>query len=267
MVILPGGRRQRRLQPVCEAGLQERPVRPVRGRPARGPQVDRRPTDRLADEDESRHRHEVQHGGIRRGGGRGCGEKSTSSTARGSSRSPGRPAARPRTAASLQDKRAVTGSLVAMSVFNPKFLPPLKGANGYAYYLYHSPRTASARTRMAEQAKTSLAENGAKVHWRPTRRPRLGGDVYGDLRTGVEWLEKTGRKQQLEGVGRQGRLARRDDVGPAGRPCFVQSFNQLAALTHWQIARMCCAGPRWAVAVLMYQPASVGHTCVSSRHR
>jgi predicted esterase len=48
---------------------------------------------------------------------------------------------------------------------------------------------------MAEQAKTSLAENGAKVHletyegghgWR--------GDVYADLRAGVEWLEKNGAK-------------------------------------------------------------------------
>jgi RNA polymerase sigma factor (sigma-70 family) len=94
-------------------------------------------------------------------------------------------------AASLQDKRSVTGSLVAMSVFNPKFLPPLKGANGHAYYLYHSPQDRVCPFRMAEQAKTSLAENGAKVRletyegghgWR--------GDVYNDIRSGVEWLEK-----------------------------------------------------------------------------
>jgi predicted esterase len=98
-------------------------------------------------------------------------------------------------AASLRDKRAVTGSLIAMSVFNPKFLPPLKGANGHAYYLYHSPQDRVCPYRMAEQAKTSLAENGAKVHletyegghgWR--------GDIYADLRTGVEWLEKNGAK-------------------------------------------------------------------------
>jgi RNA polymerase sigma factor (sigma-70 family) len=98
-------------------------------------------------------------------------------------------------AASLQDKRAVTGSLIAMSVFNPKFLPPLKGAKGHAYYLYHSPGDRVCPYRMAEQARTSLAENGAKVHletyegghgWR--------GDVYADIRTGVEWLEKNGAK-------------------------------------------------------------------------
>jgi predicted esterase len=91
----------------------------------------------------------------------------------------------------LQEKRSVTGSLVAMSVFNPRFLPPLKAANGHAYYLYHSPQDCVCPYRMAEQAKTSLAENGAKVRletydgghgWR--------GDIYTDIRTGVEWLEK-----------------------------------------------------------------------------
>jgi predicted esterase len=45
--------------------------------------------------------------------------------------------------------------------------------------------------RMAEQARDKLTENGAKVRletyegghgWR--------GDVFGDIRAGVEWLEK-----------------------------------------------------------------------------
>src|SRR5262249_6074501 len=98
-------------------------------------------------------------------------------------------------ATSLQEKRGVTGSFIAMSVFNPKFLPPLKGANGHAYYLYHSPQDRACPYRMAEQAKTSLAENGAKVHletyegghgWR--------GDLYTDIHDGVEWLEKNGTK-------------------------------------------------------------------------
>jgi predicted esterase len=48
---------------------------------------------------------------------------------------------------------------------------------------------------MAEQAKTRLADNGAKVRletyegghgWR--------GDVYNDIRQGVEWLEKNQEK-------------------------------------------------------------------------
>jgi predicted esterase len=78
-----------------------------------------------------------------------------------------------------------------MSVFNPKFLPSMKGARGHAYYLYHSPQDRVCPYRMAEQAKTTLAENGAKVSlgtydgghgWR--------GNVYDDIRAGVAWLEK-----------------------------------------------------------------------------
>jgi predicted esterase len=98
-------------------------------------------------------------------------------------------------ATSLRDKPGVTGSLVAMSVFNPRFLPPLKGANGHAYYLYHSPQDRVCPYRMAEQARTSLGENGARLHlatydgghgWR--------GDVYADIRGGVEWLERNRAK-------------------------------------------------------------------------
>ena len=78
-----------------------------------------------------------------------------------------------------------------MSVFNPRFLPPLKGAKGHAYYLYHSPDDRVCPYRMAGQAKTRLAENGARVRledyegghgWR--------GNVFDDIHRGVEWLEK-----------------------------------------------------------------------------
>ncbi|HEY1379795.1 MAG TPA: hypothetical protein VGF55_23535, partial [Gemmataceae bacterium] len=93
-------------------------------------------------------------------------------------------------ATALRDKTPVRGSLVAMSVFNPKVLPPLAGAKGHAFYLYHSPHDRVCPYRMAEQAKADLAENGAKVRlerydgghgWR--------GDVYADIRSGIEWLE------------------------------------------------------------------------------
>jgi RNA polymerase sigma factor (sigma-70 family) len=98
-------------------------------------------------------------------------------------------------ATALHDKTGVRGSFVAMSVFNPRYLPPLAGAKGHAFYLYHSPQDRVCPYRMAEQAKTALAENGAKVRletyagghgWR--------GDVYADIRTGVEWLEKNRAK-------------------------------------------------------------------------
>jgi predicted esterase len=98
-------------------------------------------------------------------------------------------------AASLQNKRSVMGSFIAMSVFNPTFLPPLKEAKGHAYYLYHSQQDRVCPYRMVEQAKKSLAENGAKVRletylgghgWR--------GNVYQDIRNGIEWLEKNREK-------------------------------------------------------------------------
>jgi predicted esterase len=94
-------------------------------------------------------------------------------------------------AVSLQDKHSVTGSFIAMSVFHPQFLPPLKEAKGRAYYLYHSPQDRVCPYRMAEQAKNSLLEHGAKVRletyagghgWR--------GDVYNDILNGIEWLGK-----------------------------------------------------------------------------
>lgn len=98
-------------------------------------------------------------------------------------------------AASLREKGGVTGSFVAMSVFNPKYLPPLEGAKGHAYYLYHSEEDRVCPYRMAKQAEGKLTANGAKVHletyggghgWR--------GNVFGDIREGVEWLEKNHAK-------------------------------------------------------------------------
>jgi RNA polymerase sigma factor (sigma-70 family) len=99
-------------------------------------------------------------------------------------------------AISLQKKGSVTGSFIAMSVFNPTFLPPLKGAKGHAYYVYHSPGDRLCPYRMAEQARKDLAENGAAVRlesyegghgWR--------GNVYRDIRQGVEWLEKQAERK------------------------------------------------------------------------
>ncbi len=100
-------------------------------------------------------------------------------------------------AVSLQDKRSVTGSFIAMSVFKPSLLPPLKQAKGHAYYLCHSQQDRVCPFRMAEQAKNSLAENGAKVRletypgghgWR--------GNIYHDIRSGIEWLEKNPGKAE-----------------------------------------------------------------------
>jgi predicted esterase len=93
-------------------------------------------------------------------------------------------------AASLRNK-TITGSFIAMSVFKPDLLPPLEKAKGHAYFLYHSPDDRVCPFRMAEQAAEELKKGGATVKlvtyegghgWR--------GDVYGNIREGVEWLEK-----------------------------------------------------------------------------
>lgn len=95
-------------------------------------------------------------------------------------------------AVSLSD-RGVKGSLIAMSVFNPKYLPPLEKAKGHVYYLYHSPDDRVCPYRMAQQAERDLEKHGAKVKLETYR----GGHgwkagFYGHLRTGIKMLEEAG---------------------------------------------------------------------------
>jgi len=94
-------------------------------------------------------------------------------------------------AASLNKETPLTGAFVAMSVFNPRFLPPLDLAKGKAYYLWHSPDDRVCPYRMARDAENQLREKGAAVKletypgghgWR--------GNVFGALRNGVSWLEE-----------------------------------------------------------------------------
>ncbi|MCH8152711.1 MAG: hypothetical protein IH830_10115 [Planctomycetes bacterium] len=93
-------------------------------------------------------------------------------------------------AISLQPDTRVTGSFVAMSVFKPAELPPLDRAAGHPYFILHSPQD-FIPIRMAEEARDMLGKNEAVVQlvtyegghgWR--------GDVYGNLRRGIRWLEE-----------------------------------------------------------------------------
>jgi predicted esterase len=93
-------------------------------------------------------------------------------------------------AASLSSDK-ITGSFVAMSVFKPELLPSLEKAKGQAYFLYHSPNDRVCPFRMAERAVEELKKNGATVKlatydgghgWR--------GNLYDDIKEGIEWLEK-----------------------------------------------------------------------------
>ena len=93
-------------------------------------------------------------------------------------------------ALALQEKSPVTGTFIAMSVFKPEILPSLKGAKGRSFYILHSPED-SIPIQMAEDARDQLAKNGAKVEY-ATYAGGHGwhGDVYGTIRTGLDWLGK-----------------------------------------------------------------------------
>jgi predicted esterase len=94
-------------------------------------------------------------------------------------------------AISLDGKSAVTGSLIAMSVFHSDLLGPLDRAKRHGYYLYHSKEDQVCRYRFAEQARDALSKAGGKVEL-VTYAGGHGwtGDVFGDIRRGIEWLEK-----------------------------------------------------------------------------
>jgi predicted esterase len=93
-------------------------------------------------------------------------------------------------AASLSQDTPVMGSLVAMRVFKPNQLPELTQAKGKHYYILHSPGDKICPYRMAQAAQQQLSRHGAIVKfaeyagghgWR--------GDVYGNIRAGITWLE------------------------------------------------------------------------------
>jgi predicted esterase len=90
----------------------------------------------------------------------------------------------------LRPRSRVTGSFVAMSSFPGSRLPGLDRAKGHAYYLLHSPQD-FIPIRMAESARDTLIQRGAKVALQ-TYEGGHGwhGDVFGNIRAGVLWLEE-----------------------------------------------------------------------------
>jgi predicted esterase len=93
-------------------------------------------------------------------------------------------------ALSLLPQAGVTGTFVAMSVFQPGQLPALTKAKGHPYFIYHSREDFIAFTH-PETARDTLVKASATVElqtyegghgWR--------GDVMGDIRKGVKWLEE-----------------------------------------------------------------------------
>jgi predicted esterase len=98
-------------------------------------------------------------------------------------------------ALALSKKTHVAGSFIAMSVFKPDQLPSLKEASGQAFYILHSPQDAIP-IKMAEDARDQLTKNGAKVEL-ATYEGGHGwkGDVYGNIRKGIAWLEDAALKK------------------------------------------------------------------------
>lgn len=96
-------------------------------------------------------------------------------------------------ALSLLPRSGITGTFVAMSVFHSGALPPLNAAKGHPYFLYHSPQD-FIPIAQSEAARDMLQKAGATVElqtyegghgWR--------GNVFGNIRQGIEWLERQQR--------------------------------------------------------------------------
>ena len=90
----------------------------------------------------------------------------------------------------VNPKSPLAGVFVAMSVFKPDELGDLSVAKGKGVYILHSPKdfiplrfAESARDLLAKCGATTTLDTYAGGHgWR--------GDVYGDIRRGMRWLEQ-----------------------------------------------------------------------------
>jgi predicted esterase len=91
---------------------------------------------------------------------------------------------------SLLPKSGITGTFVAMSVFNPTLLPPLTAAKNHPYFIYHSPED-FIPIAQPEAAREALRKAGAIVEFQ-TYSGGHGwhGTVFEDIRKGILWLEQ-----------------------------------------------------------------------------
>ena len=69
------------------------------------------------------------------------------------------------------------------------------------YYILHSPDDQVCPYRMAISARETLREAGAKVEFVEYNGGRgWHGDVFGNLRKGIEWLESQAAEQPKAGT-------------------------------------------------------------------
>jgi predicted esterase len=71
-------------------------------------------------------------------------------------------------------------------------LPPPRNAAGRSFYILHSRDDQVCPFRMAEQARDVLTRAGAKVEFAEYDGGHgWHGDIFGNIRAGVDWLEKS----------------------------------------------------------------------------
>ncbi len=93
--------------------------------------------------------------------------------------------------ASLTKDMPVRNWFIAMSIFAPGTLPPLPAAKDQNYYLLHSPDDVVCKYFFAQNAKKQMEKQGARV----TLVDYAGGhgwqgNVFGNIRAGIDWLAK-----------------------------------------------------------------------------
>lgn len=94
-------------------------------------------------------------------------------------------------ALALREKSPVVGSYIAMSVYKPNLLPPLKNAKDRLFYIEHSRQDRVCPYWMATKAVQDLKTNKARVElaeyqgghgWR--------GNLYDRMQAAFEWLDR-----------------------------------------------------------------------------
>jgi predicted esterase len=102
----------------------------------------------------------------------------------------------PSYAAACRKDSPITGAFVAMSVFKPEHVPSLDAAKGKAFYILHSPQDTIPMS-FPQAAKSQLAAKGAATKL-DTYEGGHGwhGDVMGNIRKGVTWLESEAGKRK-----------------------------------------------------------------------
>jgi len=110
--------------------------------------------------------------------------------------------------AMLKKDTPLKGAFIAMSVFRVGDLSDLAAAKGRPYYLYQSREDKITKFSFAETARDNLTDAGARVKlveydgghgWK--------GDVFGNIRRGIEWLEAPGAPEPKSTLAKKGKSA------------------------------------------------------------